>query len=77
MIETTFSALLACPACGFDAESQTTAAANLAIVSMVVVLFGVLSGFLGFIWKMARVERRRHQSETASSAGAGVSVHQG
>lgn len=70
-----FLNLLACPACGFDANSETTAAANLAIGFMILVLASVLGGIAGFIWRMARLERRALDVRNAlapAKDGAGI-----
>lgn len=63
--------LLACPACGFDPNSEFTAAANLAIGFMVFVLAGVLGGFLLFMRRMAKMERAAHAGGAMSPLSDG------
>lgn len=56
----TLNAILACPSCRF-ADNQVSEAANMAIGFMLVVLFGVLSGFIALIIKFARGERQAYK----------------
>lgn len=65
---TQLASLLACPACRFDSNSEMTAAANLAVGVMILVLMGVLGGFLSFMWKMFRAERALTERGAGPSA---------
>lgn len=50
--------LLACPMCLSGASGQSLVAANNAILFLLVVLFGVLASFGGFIVYLAKRARR-------------------
>ena len=53
--------LLACPACQFDPNNPIVQAASSAIGFMVLIVIGVLSAFLAFIWKLAKADRIQRQ----------------
>lgn len=55
--------LLGCLSCRGDAGSETTIAANFAVLFMLVVLLCVLSSFLYFIFYLARRAKRIEQED--------------
>ncbi len=67
MDSVTLNAILACPACRFD-DSTVAQAASFAIGFMVLVVFGVLAGFVALIVKLARGERLALMEEQQANA---------
>lgn len=61
--------ILACPAC-VGADDASTAAANLAIGFMLIVVFAILGAFLGFIRYLAKRQREFGSDLSAEEPGS-------